>query len=76
MYKLCFVQFRVAKWSSLGIELPTRLTICTPCFTFISTFNYFPFGFLGKVRILIATVPCNFYFSHSSETDYWRYERY
>ena len=61
MYKLCFDQFRVAKWPSFGIELPTQLTICTPCLSLFVNLIISRLGFGVKFGFLLQSFQVIFF---------------
>ena len=47
----------VAGWPLFGKWLLARLAVCSLCVLAICNFSYFPFGFKGWIRVLIASVP-------------------
>ena len=46
-----------SEWPPFEKELLTWLTICSLCIMSVCNFSYFPFGFEGRIWVLITPVP-------------------
>ena len=54
---IIFSLVQVAEWTPFGKELLTLLTICSHCILTFVILVIFPFGFEGRIWVLIASVP-------------------
>ena len=64
MYEQMIVNsIKITEWPPLLKELPTRLSVCSPCIMSICNFNYFPFWFDGRILHLIVPVIAYFLLS-------------